>query len=71
MIDYVNKDKENVIITFDEFINIEKQIQDMQCIFHPLYAVDGRLSINQVMQLKAQGKEIYYEIWIEIFLRIL
>lgn len=35
MIDYVNKDKENVIITFDEFINIEKQIQDMQCIFHP------------------------------------
>ena len=23
MIDYVNKDKENVIITFDEFINIE------------------------------------------------
>jgi hypothetical protein len=30
MIDYVNKDKENVIITFDEFINIEKRIQDMQ-----------------------------------------
>lgn len=29
MIDYVNKDKENVIITFDEFINIEKQIQDL------------------------------------------
>ncbi len=53
MIDYVNKDKENVIITFDEFIDIEKQIQDMQCIFHPLYAVDGRLSLNQVMQLKA------------------
>lgn len=67
MIDYVNKDKENVIITFDEFINIEKQIQDMQCIFHPLYAVDGRLSINQVMQLKAQGKEIIVNLDRNIF----
>lgn len=67
MIDYINEDKENLIIDIEEFICIEKRVQDMHCIFHPLYAVDGKLSLNQVMQLKEQGKEIIVNLDRNIF----
>ncbi len=67
MIDYANKDKENIVISIEEFIRIEELMQNMQCIFHPLYAVDGKITLAQVNQLKAQGKEIIVNLDRNIF----
>ena len=61
---------ENILILDTEIIQIVEKMNEMHCIFHPLYSVNGVLRPDWLMEMKKTGKEIVINLDRNIFTEI-